>query len=399
MLHEKVCLTIKIIVMAEHVNGINPDILKWARERSGYTVETIATALKKEVSIVNDWELGERALTYVQLETLADKYKRPIAIFFFPEPPEEPNIAENPTLRSSDNDRLDPGIHILLRQAYARQISLMELNLGTNPSEKKIFRDLQPRVTDSPTALAQQTRVYLNISINQQTKWSRASEALDNWRDSIEENGIFVFKDAFKDDSVDGFCLVHDEFPVIYLNNSRQPVRQIFSLFHELGHLLLGENGITRRTNPISGTIEAFCNQFASECLVPSDDLETQLNFSVYDDKRIEALANRYKVSRPVILLKLVNRGILTQEYYSEWVGQWNREHERHIETGTGRKQPSGGNYHNTHAVYLGYRFIDLAFSKYRQGYCSIEQLAEYLSTKVKHLPELEDRLSKRALR
>ena len=81
--------------MAEHVNGINPDILKWARERSGYTVETIAAFLKKDASIVNDWESGERALTYVQLEKLADKYKRPIAIFFFPEPPKEPDIAEN----------------------------------------------------------------------------------------------------------------------------------------------------------------------------------------------------------------------------------------------------------------------------------------------------------------
>ena len=81
--------------MAEHINGINPDILKWARERSGYTVDTIANAVNKDVSIVNDWESGERALTYVQLETLADKYKRPIAIFFFPDPPEEPNIAEH----------------------------------------------------------------------------------------------------------------------------------------------------------------------------------------------------------------------------------------------------------------------------------------------------------------
>ena len=81
--------------MAEYINGINPDILKWARERSGYTVRAIATALKKDVSIINDWESGERALTYVQLETLADKYKRPIAIFFFPEVPEEPLITEH----------------------------------------------------------------------------------------------------------------------------------------------------------------------------------------------------------------------------------------------------------------------------------------------------------------
>ena len=81
--------------MAKHINEINPDILKWARERSGYTLKAIAAFLKKDASIVKDWESGESAPTYIQLEKLADKYKRPIALFFFPEPPEEPNIAEH----------------------------------------------------------------------------------------------------------------------------------------------------------------------------------------------------------------------------------------------------------------------------------------------------------------
>ena len=385
--------------MAEYVNGINPKILKWARERSGYTVAAIASALKKDASIINDWESGERALTYVQLEKLADKYKRPIAIFFFPEPPEEPNIAENLALRSFDDDRLDPRIHILLRQAYARQLSLMELNLGTNPSEKKIFRDLQASPADSAAALAQQTRAYLSISIEGQADWDSAREALENWRDLIEEAGIFVFKAAFQDASVDGFCLVHDEFPVIYLNNSRQHVRQIFSLFHELAHLLLSENGITRGISQGGGEVEVFCNQFAAEFLVPSDDLETRLKFPVYDDDAIEELAVHYKVSRPVILLKLVNRGILTQENYRQKMDQWTEAHELHEKKRTGGSTSSGGSYYNTRATYLGYRFMAIAFSKYRQGHCSVEQLAEHLNVKVKHLPQLEDCLLRRALR
>ena len=62
-------------------------------------------------------------------------------------------------------------------------------------------------------------------------------------------------------------------------------------------------------------------------------------------------------------------------------------------------KTSSGGSYYNTLAAYLGYRFMELAFGKYRQGYCSIEQLAEHLSVKVKHLPQLEDCLLRRALR
>ena len=393
--------------MAEHVNGINPDILKWARERSGYTVETIATALNKQVSIVNDWESGERALTYVQLETLADKYKRPIAIFFFPEPPEEPNIAENLALRSSDNTPLEPRIHILLRQAYARQLSLMELNLGTNPSEKKIFRDIHAHPTDSAIELAQQVRTHLNISVDTQAGWNTAAGAVENWRDCIEEAGIFVFKEAFQDDSVDGFCLVHDEFPVIYLNNSRPTVRQIFSLFHELAHLLLGENGITRSDifhgrifrGGTTQEIEGFCDQFAAAFLVPSDDLKTRLNFSVYDDEAIEELANYYKVSRPVILLKLIDQGIFTPENYWQKIDQWTEEYESHLEKRAGGTTSSGGSYYNTRATYLGYRFMELAFGKHRQGHCSIEQLAEHLNVKVKHLPQLEDRLLRRALR
>ena len=385
--------------MAEYINGINPSILKWARERSGYTVKTIANALNKHVSIVNDWESGERSLTYVQLETLADKYKRPIAIFFFPEPPEEPNIAENLALRSSDNTLLEPRIHILLRQAYARQLSLMELNLGTNPSKKKIFRDLQAQSTDSVTALAQKTRTYLDINVNTQANWDNAREALANWRDHIEEAGIFIFKEAFQDDSIDGFCLVHDEFPVIYLNNSRPPVRQIFSLFHELGHLLLGENDITRGISRGNEEIEVYCNQFAAEFLVPSDDLEARLTFPTYNDDAIEELANYYKVSRPVILLNLVNKGIFAQENYWKKINQWTEEHEHRTDSRTGSTSPRGGSYYNTRAVYLGYRFMELAFGKYRQGQCSIEQLAEHLNVKVKHLPQLEDRLLRRALR
>ena len=328
--------------MAEYIDGINPDILKWARERSGYTVESIANTLNKHVSIVNDWESGVRALTYVQLEKLADKYKRPIAIFFFPEPPEEPNIAENLALRSSDTNPLDPRIHILLRQAYARQLSLMELNLGSNPSKKKIFRDLQAQSTDSVAALAQETRTYLDINVDTQSDWDNAREALENWRDYIEEAGIFIFKEAFQNDSIDGFCLVHDEFPVIYLNNSRQPVRQIFSLFHELAHLLLGENDITYGINRGDGDVEVFCNQFAAEFLVPSDDLETHLNFPVYNDDAIEKLANYYKVSRPVILLNLVNKGIFTQENYWEKISQWTEEHEHRMESRAGSTSPKG---------------------------------------------------------
>ena len=318
--------------MAEYIQGINPTIVKWARERSGYTLQEVAKSLNRDVATISNWESGAAAPTYVQLEKLADKYKRPVAMFFFPEPPQEPDFVNQLALRSTEIEQLDPGIRVLLRQAYARQLSLMELNMGVNPAETKIFQDLHPQLGDSATELAQRTRAYLNISVETQASWRSVRETLENWREQVEEKGIFVFKAAFRDDSVDGFCLIHEQFPVIYLNNSKSSVRQIFSLFHELAHLLLGENGITRGINPVSEQIEVFCNQFAAEFLVPSGDLETRFKDSLYNDAAIEALAGYYKVSRPVILLRLVNQGILTQNSYRRRTAQWTEEYESRLE-------------------------------------------------------------------
>ena len=385
--------------MTEYIQGINPNIIKWARERSGYSLQEVARYLNRNVAIISNWESGAAAPTYVQLEKLADKYKRPVAMFFFPEPPQEPDFVNQLALRSTEIEQLDPGIRVLLRQAYARQLSLMELNMGVNPAETKIFQDLHPQLDDSPAELAQQTRAYLDISVETQASWNGTREALENWREQVEEKGIFVFKDAFRDESVDGFCLVHEQFPVIYLNNSRSSARQIFSLFHALAYLLLGENGITRGINPIGEPIEGFCNQFAAEFLVPSGDLETRFNDSLYDDTAIEELADYYKVSRPVILLKLVNRSVFTSEDYRQKIAQWTEEYESRLEGRGGGESSGGGDYYNTHAVYLGYRFLEITFSRYHQGQCSIEELADHLNIKVKNLPRLEDCLLRKIIR
>ena len=383
--------------MAEYMEGINPAIIKWARERSGYTLQDIAKSFKKDIATISYWESGEKAPTYRQLEKLADKFKRPTALFFFPEIPQEPNLVNQFSLRSSEIEKLSPKIHLLLRQAAARQISLMELNMGVNPAESRIFRDLQARLGDSVTDLARRTREYLDIGVETQASWSNPKEALEIWRDRIEDKGIFVFKDAFREDFVDGFSLVHDQFPVIYLNNSMPHARQIFTLFHELAHLLFRRNGITRGVKIGGEKIERFCNRFSAEFLVPSADLETRLHFPDYDDTAIGDLASHYKVSRPVILLKLIDQRILKPADFKKMTKKWNEAHESKLEKAAASNKSGGGDYYNTRAVYLGYRFIELAFGRYHQGGCSIEELSGHLNVKVKNLPGLEDRLLRKA--
>src|SRR5687768_15029459 len=124
--------------MANPVAGVNPTVLKWARERSGYSIEEAADLAGKGADVLLKWEAGDAAPTYVQLEKLAYKiYKRPIALFFFPQPPEEPEPSQEfRTLPDFEIDDLRPDTRLKVRQALALQISLSELSNGKNPSER-----------------------------------------------------------------------------------------------------------------------------------------------------------------------------------------------------------------------------------------------------------------------
>ena len=76
--------------MAEYMKGINPAIIKWARERSGYSLQDIAKFFKKDIATISNWESGSSAPTYAQLEKLADKYKRPLPCSSSPKFPKSP---------------------------------------------------------------------------------------------------------------------------------------------------------------------------------------------------------------------------------------------------------------------------------------------------------------------
>lgn len=394
--------------MSEVINGINPEILKWARESAGYSEEAAAKTLNKKESFISECESGDRSPTYIQLEKLADKYKRPVALFFLTNPPEELKFEDKLALRSDDVKKINPRTLFLFRQAYSRQLSLMELNNEKNPLEDLIFRDLKLSTSNIDLneeiafEMADRSRSYLKLTVEMQSNWANEKIALEYWRNLIQDKGIFVFKDAFKDDLVDGFCLLHNEFPIIYLNNTRPSVRKVFTLSHELAHILIGKNGITPDITGLikseSAELEIFCNQFAHEFLVPTKDFIKRLNYTEYNDDVIQKLAKYYKVSRHVILLKLINIGILPQEIYNQKVSNWADQYKHQKRNEKSNKRSGGGDYYNTHLTYLGERYTSLAFEKYHQELCSVEKLSDCLNVKVRHLEELENRFLSKAI-
>ena len=373
---------------------INPKTLKWARESANISVEEVAFRMKKATEIVEGWEQeGSHSITYVQLEKLAyEIYKRPIAIFFFPDPPTEADPRSSfRTIPSSELDDLPSTFFKLFRDAQAMQINLEELNGGTNPEPQKIFRDLSFSPRDNVQKMATAVRDYLGIPLETQIHWKNMSTALKEWRKAIENKGIYVFKDAFHLDDISGFCIYNYEFPVIYLNNSMPLTRQVFTLFHELVHLLLKTSGIDKRNDAFLRKLrgdnkraEVLCNKFAGAFLVPDSDFEAMVKETKLDEGTIHGLANRYKVSREVVLRKCLDRKLVDRAYYEQKSRQWAEEAQRR------RKQGDGGNYYRNIVAYRGDTYLDLAFRQYYQGRFDMAQLAEYVGVKVTSIPGVE---------
>lgn len=386
--------------MANTAAGIEPVVLKWAREQAGYDVNEVAHALGKDASVVLAWEAGEDAPTYTQLEKLAYTiYKRPLAIFFLPEPPKEANIKQEfRTLPDFEMDRLAPDTRCKIRMAHAFQLSLAELNNGANPSERKIFRDISLSLNANIAHYAQRIRDYLGVSLESQIDCRDADASLKVWRTVIEQAGIFVFKDSFKQKDISGFCLFSDEFPIIYINNSTTKTRQTFTLIHELVHLLLQVNAIAKVDDSYidflpqkEQNIERFCNALAAEVLIPSEDFAIALRkFSDVNIANISHLADRYCVSREAILRCLLERKLVGREYYQEKVKQWNQEM---------KVRGPGGDANRTKYVYLSEHYLNIVFAKHYQGAISVEQVADYLGVKTKRVSVLEDIMLSKAAR
>lgn len=373
---------------------INPKTLKWARESANILIEDVALKMNKDPVIIKNWENGQSSPTYIQLEKLAYSiYKRPLALFFFPEPPEE--ITPRNSFRTLPKSELDelPSLFLrLFRHAQSMQINLEELNEGDNPASKKIFNDLNFKPSDNVLEMVKAVRDYLAIDVKTQIGWSGTDIAFKTWRNSIEKNGVFVFKNAFKQDEISGFCLYDQEFPIIYINNSMPITRQIFTLFHELAHLLLKASGITKRNNTFiqkirgdNKKIEILCNRFTSEFLVPKSDFDKIISGLPIKDQIIKDLANRYKVSREVILRKCLDKRLISQNYYEQKSKKWIQEAKEK------RSNLKYGNYYFNQVAYLGDYYLSLVFKKYHQNKISTNQVAEYLGTKTSSIIGLEN--------
>jgi Zn-dependent peptidase ImmA (M78 family) len=162
--------------------------------------------------------------------------------------------------------------------------------------------------------------------LTEQKRWATATIAFDEWRSALERAGHLVFLFSLGKDSCRGFSLWDDFAPVVAVNTAWNEPARIFTLFHEMGHLITRTSSAcveSVRTSSKTDPVERWCERFAAHVLMPTRDLEAALqrygwsaNAHITDLSVASRVASRYKVSLRAAVIRLIELRAATWSLY-----------------------------------------------------------------------------------
>ena len=368
---------------------VNPDMMKWAREYAGFTggyEEELPKRIRNKYEL---WESGEKVPTWNQLNEVSKKFNVPTAYFFMKSPPDVeflPNLINYRSLDASNNYKISsPNLISNIRRSQNRREIYMELS---NDLNEDIIPFEVPDLKNNKKSFSKYIRKTLNVSLDVQKLWHSSSDVkhysfLNQWKEALNEKfGLLVFEtENVNILEMRGLCIMQDAVPIILLNGKDAVNARIFTLFHELTHLLLGQSAICG--DDIDRSEEIFCNSVAGEFLVPSDDLSE--NFDSLSQKSLTDLSNMYGVSKEVILRRLLDAGYIGQSDYGDYILQLN-----HVAL---KSKANSGNYLNNQIKYNGRPYYSILVEAYDSGIISSLEFSRYAGLSRKHIPLLCERL------
>ncbi|MGA9390876.1 MAG: ImmA/IrrE family metallo-endopeptidase [Candidatus Sulfotelmatobacter sp.] len=182
--------------------------------------------------------------------------------------------------------------------------------------------------SDDPAAVATAIRGVLKVTPSEQREWESSAMAFDRWRESLERSGHLVFLLSLGKGSSQGFSLWDEFAPLVAVNTAWNESARIFTMFHELGHLVTRTSSAClepTRTSSRTDPLERWCEQFAASVLLPTKDVEAALRqhgwnsrVQVTDLSLAKRLASLYKVSLRASVIRMIEIGAATWALYDQ---------------------------------------------------------------------------------
>jgi Zn-dependent peptidase ImmA (M78 family) len=373
---------------------VNHNVLKWARETLALNKASAAKIISCTIERLDKLETGEKKPTLDELKKMASAYKRTIATLLLNKPPEEkPLPADRRSVDSKDIGKFNEKTIMAVRKARALCQSLIELKRDAGIAITKF--GFRATMQQNPKLVAKTMR----------TKWGLADiQAIENNNDfldacieMVESLGIAVFQLALTQDKLRGFALIDEAIPIIGIKRGGElPTAKVFTLFHEIGHILLNEGGLCDLSDNTKFEIEKWCNAFAAEMLVPAADLSKmdvvlsrQKNGSlIWPQKELILLSAHFHVGPLAVLRSLLELNLTTQEYYNNRHTAWSKP------TFGRAKKPEGRNIAKETIKEKGRTYIMLAFKAYDQNRINLKDLSDFLGVKLSYIPKTRQQLN-----
>ena len=376
---------------------LQPKVLRWARERAGLEREQLAANLKLQTQDIAEWEHSGR-ITFNEVDDLAKYTYTPVGYLYLSEPPDDSlPIADFRTRTGVSPQRPSPNLLDTVYQMQLRQAWMREEMISQEDTSLEFIG--ASSLDSSPSQVAAAMSDALQLSGGWAAVEGSWTNALQTLRDHIESAGVLVVFNGVVGNNTrrkldveefQGFALVDEYAPLIFVNNSDYKTAQIFTLAHELSHIFVGESGLSKLQDlsPADHTVEEICNKIAAEFLVPIEDLHERWNTARESSDPYHNLAKHYKVSTVVAARRVLDSELITREAFFEYY------YENRAKNWGGTQQSDkgrGGNFWNNQLWRVGARFgsaVSRAVMEGRVSYTDAYRLTGLKGDTFSNMPE-----------
>lgn len=363
---------------------INPKILKWARETSGFSVERISEKMKINLNKFKKIEDGHEKLSVSQLRKIAKIYKRPIPVFYLKKIPENVDLPDfRVSILPIDVEQTVQSLNIKLREINEMRKNAISINNQLKFELDYSFIDELRKIEDN-TALSQKILEILNITRKNLSK-KRDNEVLNFWKERIEQKNILVFQfQNIPPEEIRGFVIADQPFPTIALNQKETYYARVFTLIHEFCHIILNRSGKCDANPlfPVNDDLERNCNLITSLILVPSIEIESEWKKAERQEMEIpeimSTLSNHFRVSWSVVLYRLRELDIINNKNFSWVMGEIEKKRREY----TSRSSGGGGDYYNNYLSRTSNLYLRLVYKSLDQNLINYYQALKFTGLK-----------------
>jgi Zn-dependent peptidase ImmA (M78 family) len=371
-------------------------VLVWARESAGLSVEAAARKAGVKADRLSSWESGTERPSFAQLRKLASAYKRPLAVFYLSEPPYRFQVMHDfRRLGELEETVPSPELTLEIRRAHDRREWALEL-LEAIEEESPNFQE-RLSIRDDSEEAATTVRRLLGITLERQASWRTKYEAFNGWRLLIERAGMLSFQaNGVELSEARGFSIALRPLPVVVANIKDAPRARIFTLLHEVAHVLLADGGICDlhdSSNDESSRVEAYCNRVAGAALFPRAAIlgshvvqAHRKGDPAWKDEELAALSRHFGGSREAALVRLLGLGLTTERFYRE-------SRERFLKLYAQQREKQGPGFAPPHQVALfsaGPTFTNLVIESFNRERITASDVSDYLQVRLRHLSEIQ---------